>query len=429
MLRRLRENPRGLVADAENYLGKRRSDTALLDTTAVVDVTDSLPNVVPVNFRVEDRPVRAPFLNVMIPGMALWAMSGGPNTVLNLTLRLARAGVPVRYVSTDVAGEPDHDRLWEHLHEVTGIAERYDHVEFVNGHDRSVETVIGADDVFLGTAWWTAQMIKHVLPSMQSDRFIYFIQDFEPGLYPWSSTYALALETYGLNHHAIVNEAFLLEHLRMLQIGNFGQPLPGQRTVVFEPAVDRTVFFQQERTADSKRRLVFYARPSAPRNLYELGLVALKRAAEHGAFPVDAWELRFMGDRLPAARLTPEVVVQPLPWLDFAAYASLLRNSDVGLSLMLSPHTGYPVLELAACGAAVVTNTFGPKTADRLAAISPRILAATPTVESITAALLHAVELAGQRLPENNVSLPANWESVFEPRIADVLAMIDDCRR
>ena len=427
LLRRWRADPRGFLADAENYF-RRRGDVAL-DGEAGAVVAGNLPSVVPVNFRVEPAAGREPFLNVMIPGMALWAMSGGPNTVINLTLRLARAGVPVRYISTDVAGETDHDRLWEHLRRVTGIDARYDTVEFVDGNDRAVETAIGDDDVFLGTAWWTVQMIKHALPAMRHRRFLYVIQDFEPGLYPWSTEYALALETYGLDFHAIVNESLLMQHLEAMRIGRFANGAAGGATLVFEPAVDRSLFFPDRGPERERRRLVFYARPSAPRNLYELGLAALKRAAEEGAFPADSWELRSMGDDLPPARLTADVVVEPLPWLDFQAYAELLRGSDVGLSLMLSPHTGYPVLELAACGAVAVTNTFGTKTAERLATISPNIVGAPPTVETLAAALVEAAAAAERGGRDADLALPSTWEAVFGPRVPEVLAMIDDCRR
>jgi glycosyltransferase involved in cell wall biosynthesis len=427
LLRRWRADRSGFLADAENYV-RRHGDVAFADGAGTV-VAGSLPSVVPVNFRVEPATGREPFLNVLIPGMALWAMSGGPNTILNLTLRLARAGVPVRYVSTDVAGEADHDLLWEHLRRVTGIEDRYDNVEFVDGNDRTVETAIGADDVFLGTAWWTVQMIKHALPPMRHGRFLYVIQDFEPGLYAWSTEYALALETYGLDFHAIVNESLLMQHLQAMQIGRFANGASAGRTLVFEPAVDRSCFFPEREPDRRRKRLVFYARPSAPRNLFELGLAALKRAADEGAFPAESWELRFMGDDIPPAPLTADVVVEPLPWLDFAAYAELLRGSDVGLSLMLSPHTGYPVLELAACGAAVVTNTFGAKTAERLSAISPNIVGAEPTVEGVAAALIEAAAAAEAGPRDADLALPSTWEDVFAPRVPEVLAMIDDCRR
>jgi len=55
-------------------------------------VYDDLPNL---GFRnvVVDRP---PALDVLIPGLQKQHLSGGPNTALNLTYRVAAAGVPVR---------------------------------------------------------------------------------------------------------------------------------------------------------------------------------------------------------------------------------------------------------------------------------------------------------------------------------------------
>lgn len=420
----------GLVAEVERYASSR-GGPSMQATKEPVLVTSSLPSVVPVNFVVEERPGREPFLNVMIPGMALWAMSGGPNTALNLTFRLAREGVPVRYISTDVAGEKDHELLWNHLAKISGISDRSARVEFVDGNDRSVSTPIGRDDLFFGTAWWTVQMIKDVLDRMRFRRFLYLIQDFEPGLYPWSTTYALALETYSLDFHGIVNESLLMDHLAATEAGRFVDADFRDRCCVFEPAVDKTQFYPDPKKRDDRyKQLVFYARPNAPRNLYELGLLALKRAAERGAFNPDVWKLRFMGEDLPPAQLTHNMVVEPLPWLDYATYAQLLRESHVGVSLMLSPHTGYPVLELAACGVPVVTNTFGTKTAARLERISSNIIAAPPTVEALTNAVVHAAGRAiSSRVGPDDIHMPETWEEVFDPCLPAVLAMIDDCRR
>jgi hypothetical protein len=47
--------------------------------------------------------------------------------------------------------------------------------------------------------------------------------------------------------------------------------------------------------------------------------------------------------------------------LDIEAYGSLLRESALGVSLMVSPHPSYPPLDMAHLGLRVVTNTFGPK--------------------------------------------------------------------
>ena len=394
-------------------------------------MVDQLPNVAPVNFAIltsaGDR-----YLNVMIPGMVMSAMSGGPNTILNLTYRLAREGVPVRYISTDVA--PDASpAIWQHLRALTGIDVPPPQVEIVSGRS-DLATRIGADDVFMGTAWWTAHMINRVLPSTQHRRFLYLIQDFEPGFYPWSTAHALALESYGFDFLAIVNESLLLEHLARNEIGRFGEQEFAAKCVSFEPAVDRTRFHNRERPASDSgrpRRLLFYARPNAPRNLYELGLVALKRAADRGAFDAGGWELYFMGEqKLKPARLASNVVIRPLDWLDYDGYAQLLRRSHVGLALMLSPHTGYPTLEMAACGMRTITNTFSVKTPERLRAISPSIAAVEPTADTIASAIEQAVAEADAALPSTSAAcaLPSTWDDALDPLLPRVIRMIENCR-
>jgi hypothetical protein len=426
-LRAFARSPRAFIEDAERYLSQRLEPTQGLPAQAGLQ---GLPNVVPINFRV--RNAGPPRLNVLVPGMALWAMSGGPNTALNLTLRVAREGVPLRYISTDVAADSD-EMLWEHFRQLTGIHGPLDNVEIIGAHDRSVATEIGPDDIFFGTSWWTVQIIKRALQHVRSPRFIYLIQDFEPGLYPWSTAYALALETYSLDFRAIVNESLLLEHLCQAGVGRFVDAEFAAESVAFEPAVDRTKFHPDPKRASGRRfRLLFYARPNAPRNLFELGLHALKEAVEQGAFPADEWDLRFIGEPIGPVALTSASAVESEQWLDYEGYAGLLRSSDVGLALMLSPHTGYPALEMAASGMSVVTTAFSTKTPQRLRAISQNIIPAAPTVESITEALTEAY----QRTPNlelrhmgSEVGLPPSWEDAFRPIVPRVLGMIEESRR
>src|SRR5438105_802020 len=79
------------------------------------------------------------------------------------------------------------------------------------------------------------------------------------------------------------------------------------------------------------RRLLFYARPSKPRNLYQLGLRALSSAAAGGTF--QGWDLQSIGEPIEMQALGDGAVLQPTPWLDVEAYAELLGTSDVLLSL------------------------------------------------------------------------------------------------
>ncbi len=259
-------------------------------------VVEHLRDAEPMNLKVQPA---APRLNVLIPGLAMRVMSGGPNTALNLTYRMAQAGVPLRYISTNLGMDRDTAPLWNHLQSLTGIRQRLPNVEIVSAHDRNLPTTIGSDDVFFGTAWWTVQMIKHALPLMRHKKFMYIIQDFEPGLYAWSSHYAQALETYGLDFRGIFCSRLLADYFSQQRVGRFADPTFMERCCTcFEPALDETKFYFDPNARTGKKRLLFYARPAAPRNLFELGVVALKRAVERGAFSPDQWELLFMGQQL-----------------------------------------------------------------------------------------------------------------------------------
>ena len=80
-------------------------------------------------------------------------------------------------------------------------------------------------------------------------------------------------------------------------------------------------------------------------------------------------------------------------------YAGVLREHDVGLALMHTPHPSLVPIEMASAGMLTVTNSFENKTAEAMAAISPNITAAEPGIEAIATALCDASEAARPRPP------------------------------
>jgi len=385
----------------------------------------ALPGVVPLNLRVDPALAVRPTLTVLLPSLLPAAMSGGPNTALQIACRLAQQGVPVRCVSTDEGAAPD-GVLRDHVARVTGHLPPAA-LAFVDHADRGRALAVGANDVFLATAWWTAQMAKLALPQLGPQRFLYQIAEFEPALYPASSEFALALETYALDCHPLICERLVADYLVEQRIGRFADPAFVARAAVFEPAVDRTRFHAEPRPSGS-RRLLFYCRPTkARRNLSELGLFALARAAEAGLFAGAAWEMLFIGEDLPTLTLAGGLAIRAAPWLDFDGYAALLRRSDVLLSLMLSPHTSYPPLEFAACGGIAVHNSYATKTAARLAALSPNIVAVEPTVDGIVAGLRAAVGALDRPRANAAPALPASWDEALRDVVPRAVAMFRDC--
>ena len=151
-------------------------------------------------------------------------MTGGPNTALNIAYRLAKMGIPVRILTVDEPLPPDQDKLWAHLMSVAGAEKRLANIKFGSAFDRENPALIGPNDVFFATYWTTAYRLKLILPQMGVKKFIYLIQDFEPGFYSWSSSYAQALETYGMEFHAVINEQLLANYLSDSKMGQFADP-------------------------------------------------------------------------------------------------------------------------------------------------------------------------------------------------------------
>jgi glycosyltransferase involved in cell wall biosynthesis len=392
-----------------------------------------VPWVNPVDFVVDDALAAEPRLNVLIPSLGLRHMSGGPNTVLQFVARLAAIGERTRLISTEqgIDHGSDEEELWRHIARLTGLARHHKNLEIVDGSKPSAPVAIGEHDVFMGTAFWTVLAIKAALPLVRPQRFIYLIQDFEPGFFAASSQYALALETYGLDHFPIVNTQILFDFLVANRVGRFADPDHVIDAVVFQPSVDRFHFYVDIHPR-SRRRLLFYARPTAGlRNMFELGVAALRLAHQRGVFADDEWEFVGMGDRFEAVALSGEAVLHQAPWLSFDGYAEQMRQSDVLLSLMLAPHPSYPPLEMAACGGLVVTNSYDVKTAERLEQLSTNIISAEPTIEAIADALAEAVRRLADtedRRVGSNIALPEDWDDAVLPLVPRIRQAIKEIR-
>lgn len=367
-----------------------------------------------------------PRLNVLDSAWTQAGMTGGPNTVINLAFRIAREGVAVRLVST--VRPPDLDPAWFRRHAASLVGgPKLPDVPVVSAAEADRPLAVGPGDVFLATHWTTAQQLKAVLPHMPVRQFFYMLQEFEPGFYAWSSNYARAAETFGMDFWPIINEAMLADFLLAQPLGRLQDPVMRERAVVFEPAVDGTLFHPGAAEGEAlPKRLLFYARPTNTRNLFGLGLMALRQVAADPAFA--GWEFLSIGSRgsVPDLPLGGGHVLRRAPWMDYAGYGDLLRRAGLLLCPMLSPHTSYPVLEMAACGGLAVTNTFATKTAAGLATLSDRIIAGEATVEELAAGLLEGARQVNAGAPRRGaLSMARDWGAALDPaarRVAGIMA-------
>jgi hypothetical protein len=418
-LRLLRQDPEQLGRNLLQYTNPEKFEARLVDILAQP----------PLQVRLRDG--APPALNVLQPVLDAAAMTGGPNTILLLAALVAEAGLTVRLVTTRPGHRTDPGWFAGHMASLLGHPAPAG-LQVCAAADAAAPAACGADDLWLATHWTTAQALRPLLARMRRKFFLYLVQDYEPGFYAWSSNHALALETYDLPHRAIINEHFLAAHLRNQAPGRYADPgFLDQSCIVFEPAVDRRVFHPPAAArATGPSRLLFYARPTNPRNLFGLGLQALRAAVASGAFP-GAWEFCAIAGRgsLDTLSLGGGHALRPVPWESYAGYADTLRGADLLLCPMLSPHTSYPVLEMAACGGAVVTTAFREKTAERLRALSPDIIGAPATLDGLVDALRTAAgkippRRAGAR--QDRLALEANWHRVLAPVAAWAAAQVRD---
>ncbi len=421
-LRLLYSNPEEFLRNLRQFTNKAEFLDQLLDT----------PQIRKLDVEIIADPKGLPptaSVNVLLPRIGPSGTTGGPNTVLLIAALLAHGGIPVRFVSCDAPLASDTDWFWIHLAQLTGIAGQPAGAVLRDTFESPLQ--IGADDLVLASFWTTAYQAADMVSKTRRDQFVYLIQDFEPGFYPWSSRYALAAASLNLSFHAIINEQTLADFLFESRIGRFSEPDFKNHCTVFEPAIDDRLFKPVMVDRKRPRRMLVYARPTNPRNLLGLAVSALRTAVATSSFEGD-WEFLAIGARgsLPSIPLGAGRILKEAPWMDLAGYAALLQYSDVLLSPMLSPHTSYPVLEMAACSRLVVTTSFATKTAAYLAALSSNILAVEATVEGLTQGLVTAAErIEVGHIAESVLKLPDTWEKALtgvDSVIRELLAIVPD---
>jgi hypothetical protein len=371
----------------------------------------------------DDAPER---VNLLIPTIDLDHFFGGYIGKLNLARRLADRGLRVRILTVDPVGPlpPSWRRTVEAYSGLDGL---FDSVEVVFGRE-SPGVEVSRTDRFVATTWWTAHLAKHALAGRDDEHFLYLIQEYEPFTFPMGSLSALADESYSFPHRALFSTGFLRDWFRERRLGVYsgGAAAGDAASEAFQNAItDVRPPAVEDLRERQTRRLLFYARPEehAARNMFELGALALSRAVDEGVLR-GGWELYGIGTvgSGRTMQLGGGTALQLVPRRDQAGYAELLREHDVGLALMYTPHPSLPPIEMAAAGMLTVTNTFETKTADALAAISPNLVAVEPTLESVVAGLRNAVAAvddAERRVRGGAVRWSRDWGESFDDQLMD----------
>ena len=292
-------------------------------------------------------------LNVVFSEFDPAAIFAGVHTALLAAVGLAaRLGLPLRLVIlSEVATDDLARRASEYL------ADKHPDIDVAIVIRRRLhDEVFSPRDFWLATHWTTAHALQAAVAAehVSAERVAYIIQDYEPGFNAWSTHYDVARNTYHAGFVPIVNSAPLLTYLVR------------EEKLQIDPALHFAPAFDRERlasVASARRprdtvRVLFYGRPSKPRNLYQLGVAALKSAVVQMGEDVTRVEFLSAGEQHAAVDLGSGVKLTSVGKMAWDDYFDFLATADVVLSLQGSPHPSHPPLESAVSGARAVTNDF-----------------------------------------------------------------------
>jgi len=203
---------------------------------------------------------------------------------------------------------------------------------------------LGPADAGMATEWRTAYTL---LRYNQVRRKFYFVQDDESLFHAAGASSALADETYRFGFLGICNSIGVRDRYA----------LRGGVCEHFDPCVDTALFYPAEATGRARRSgpltVFWYARPSYPRNCFEIladALRLLKQRMGSGVRIVAA------GEDWNPRDWDLEGVVENLGLLTYRQTAALYRTCEAGVVSMMTCHPSYIPLELMASGALVVSN-------------------------------------------------------------------------
>jgi hypothetical protein len=253
---------------------------------------------------------------------------------------------------------------------------------------------VSVDDVWVVTYWTTAHAadVACRVGVLHPSKVVYLVQDYEPGFHAWSVAHALTRQTYRAGFTHVVNSSSLARYLVEREGSETDHGL------VFAPHLDLARLEQvaARREPSEPVRVFFYGRPGKPRNLFELGVAALRAASVTLAAEGIAWQAVSAGEEHADVELPTGAKVRSLGTVDWDAYYDLLAATDVGLSLMHSPHPSHPPLEVAVSGGLAVTNDLDGSRAQ----FHERVTAVAPDPDALASALVDAVRRAAADGPQ-----------------------------
>lgn len=308
-------------------------------------------------------------LNLLVPTVDKNHVFGGVSTAIKFFKQLVDfLNVDSRIIVTDSKIKLENTILVDEYNLVNTDIESTDKRQLISFGDRYGKTIpVAKKDIFVATAWWTAYNIVPVIKWQKkfykdslSNKLIYFIQDYEPGFYPWSSRYLMADSTYQLDIEtiAIFNSKQLEEFFN-----NNKYKYKFKFKYSFSPSLNENLLkflMDNKDKFKRKKQILIYGRPSVQRNAFELIIASLKEWVNIYE-KASEWSIISAGEAHREVEISKGVNVKSLGKLTLEEYSRVMLETSIGISLMVSPHPSYPPLEMATFGVKTITNCYDNK--------------------------------------------------------------------
>ncbi len=310
----------------------------------------------PVNRPAHSAPPEQLTVNWVIPPIANG--SGGHHTILRFVRALEARGHTCNIVVYD-------GREIQSAEEARAVIRR--HFPEMKANIWTNRDKLSACDALIATAWQTAYPVFNAVTSAKK---FYFVQDYEPLFFPVGTESVLAENTYKFGLHGITAGRWLSHKL----------------TTEFGMSCDHFEFGSDSgryrlTNADARRRILFYARPGAPRRGFELGVFALTLFAKNNP----DYEIHLLGSDVGDYRLPFEFTSHGVLKAD--ELNQLYNEAAAALVISLTNMSLLP-LELLSAGCIPVVND-GEN--NRLVSDNPYIAYADPSPRSLAMRLQQTV--------------------------------------
>ena len=363
-----------------------------------------------------------PRINLVIPSLSPGIIFGGYISFFNFASCLVSRGYEIRFIVTESMSHTK-EQLLPMLTEFPAVLLAVKNAEVIRAiaHSDYDPIPVSRHDVFIAYSIFTALLCHWASVELGLGKFIFYLQEEEGHFHAHNSFRATIEYVYTLPHIPIFNSEMLENHFRIMKLGVFSGDKNISRYMTFRHSLSTTRLPMLIDIAHrSPKKLLFFGRPEqhAERNLFEIGLVALRICCTSGLFATGEWELHAIGAMTEGFSLDLGGG-QSLKFLKrrpVAEYADLLYQYDLGLSLMYAPHPSVPNFEMAAAGMPTVTTTFSNRSKADMEAVCPNFIAVSPHIEGVVAGIKEALgRVYDYEARINNASFdwPRSWDESF----------------